>query len=261
MKVVILCGGQGTRIRDVSENQMPKPMVPIGNRPILWHIMKLYATHGYQDFVLCLGHLGWSIKEFFLNYDSMINDFTIELGRDARDAIEMPHSESGWRITLADTGEATETGGRVKKASKYLDGDEFHLTYGDGVSDINIAELVKFHRSHGKLATITGVRPSGRFGELGLDGGRIVSFKEKPIGTGGFINGGFMVLQREFIERYLRGDEATLNLEREPFQKAAAEGQMMMYAHDGFWQCMDTYRDWKLLNDLWKGGNAPWKQW
>lgn len=261
MKVVILCGGQGTRIREVSDNHIPKPMVPVGNRPILWHIMKIYGSYGLKDFVLCLGHLGWTIKEFFINYDTMTNDFTIELGRNLKIEHQNRNPEEGWRISLVDTGERTETGARVRRVAHHLDEEDFMLTYGDGVSDVDLAELLKFHRSHGKMLTLTGVVPPGRFGEMAIESQRITAFREKPRSTGGYINGGFMVIRRAFIDRYLSDDDNSLNLERVPFQRAAADGEMMMFPHDGFWQCMDNYRDWTLLNELWNSGNAPWKRW
>lgn len=260
MKTVILCGGQGTRIRDVSAD-VPKPMLPIGGRPILWHIMKSYAAAGHTDFVLCLGYKAHAIKEFFLNYEAFTNDLTITLGSPQRVDYHSDHDESGWRITLADTGLDTMTGGRVSRIRRYIgDNERFLLTYGDGVSDIDIAALLDFHKSHGKLMTVTGVRPPGRFGEIDTDGaGKVVEFNEKPQATGGRISGGFFVCDRGVFD-YL-DDAEDLVLEQGPMRRLAADGQMMLYEHDGFWQCMDTYRDYKLLNGLWDDGTAPWRQW
>jgi len=260
MKTIILCGGQGTRIRDVAEN-IPKPMIPIGGRPVLWHIMKGYAQAGHNEFVLCLGHRGEAIKEFFLDYRARIGDFTITLGDERRIAYHGDGDESGWRVTLADTGLATMTGARVKRIEKYVGDDaNFLLTYGDGVADVNLSALVAFHESHGKIMTVTGVRPPGRFGELEHDGdGRVVEFNEKPQATGGRISGGFLVCRRD-IFGYL-DDREDLVFEQGPMRQLVADGEMMVYGHDGFWQCMDTARDHRLLSDLWQSGNAPWKTW
>lgn len=260
MKSVILCGGQGTRIRDVSSD-VPKPMLPIGAKPILWHIMKGYAVAGHTDFVLCLGYKGHTIKEFFLNYQAFMSDFTITLGAEKSIEYHGDRDEAGWRVTLADTGVSTMTGGRVSRIRHHIGDDpRFMLTYGDGVSDIDFEALLTFHRSHGKLMTVTGVRPPGRFGEIETDGtGRVTEFNEKPQATGGRISGGFFVCERGVFD-YLSDDEG-LVLEVEPMNRLAADGQMMLYAHDGFWQCMDTYRDFKLLNGLWEADAAPWKTW
>jgi glucose-1-phosphate cytidylyltransferase len=259
MKVVILCGGQGTRLREVTEVR-PKPMVEIGGRPILWHIMKLYARYGLRDFVLCLGYRGQVIKDFFLNYEEHLSDLTVRLGRERAVVVHDAHPEDGWTVTLADTGETALTGARVRRVRRYLDGGPFCLTYGDGLGDVDLAGLLEFHRSHGKLATVTSVRPPGRFGELRLDGRRVAEFSEKPQTTEGYINGGFFVLEREVVERYM-DDRDDLVLEREPLQRLAADGQLMAWPHEGFWHPMDTYRDLKLLEDLWAGGRAPWKVW
>lgn len=261
MQVVILCGGQGTRIRDVSENVIPKPMVPVGDRPIVWHIMKMYAVHGYTDFVLCLGTLGWKLKEYFLNRQAMESDLTVTLGRKARVEYHDEHPEEGWRVTLVDTGSDTGTGGRVKKAASKITGDRFMLTYGDGLSDVDLGELERFHVEHGRLLTLTGVFPPGRFGELSHDGGWVTSMREKPMASDRYINGGFMVMERAFIDKYLAGADDSTMLERAPFVAAAEGGDMMMYRHQGFWQCMDTPRDWELLNRLWKSGEAAWRTW
>jgi glucose-1-phosphate cytidylyltransferase len=259
MKVVILCGGQGTRLREETDVR-PKPMVEIGGRPILWHIMKLYANHGLNDFVLCLGYKGHVIKDFFVNYEARMNDCTVRLGRSPGVEFHNGHGEEGWTVTLAETGEAAQTGARVHRSARYLNREPFCLTYGDGLGNVNIAELIQFHRSHGKIGTVTGVRPPGRFGELEIRDRQVTSFAEKPQVTTGFINGGFFVFEPEFVERYLE-DREDLTLESEPLQRLAADGELMVWEHDGFWQPMDTFREWKLLEDLWQSGQAPWKIW
>jgi glucose-1-phosphate cytidylyltransferase len=260
MKVVIFCGGMGTRIRDASEN-LPKPLLPIGGRPILWHIMKGYAHHGFNDFVLCLGYKGWLIKEFFLNYARMSSDLRVTLGtKGATEFLGSPLSED-WRIVLADTGEATMTGGRLSAVRSYAEDDALIMcTYGDGVADIDVGKLVAFHKNHGKVATITAVRPPGRFGELMIDSGMVAEFDEKPQATGGFINGGFFVFDARRIWDYIPSGSETV-LEREPMRRLAREGQLAAYEHAGFWQPMDTLREYNLLNDLWSAGHAPWKVW
>ena len=260
MKAVILCGGQGTRIRDANE-LLPKPMLPIGGKPMLWHIMKLYAGYGVKDFVLCLGYKGWVIKEFFLNYRAMMADITVHLNHHAAVDFIGSHDEEDWRITLAETGEHTQTGGRVSAIRRYVEKDDvFCLTYGDGIADIDIGSLLAFHRSHSKIATITAVRPPGRFGELRLEGPMVQQFNEKPQTSQGFINGGFMVLDSERIWEYLGHDSQDI-LEREPLQRLVADGQLSAFEHTGFWQPMDTLREYTLLNDLWATGKAPWKKW
>ncbi len=260
IKAVILCGGQGTRIRDVSE-AVPKPMLPIGGRPILWHIMKSYARHGIKDFVLCLGYKGWSIKEFFLNYRAMTADITLELGERGAAHFHDTTPEDGWRITLAETGESAQTGARVWNARRYLEGtDRFCLTYGDGVADIDITNLLAQHKASGVVGMLSGVRPAGRFGEIDCDAGLVKHFHEKPNTTGGYINGGYMVFDTTKALSFFRsGDD--LNLEQEVMPKMVQDGQLAVYQHDGFWQCMDTLREFNLLNDLWKSGKAPWKTW
>ena len=258
IETLILCGGMGTRLREETEYR-PKPMVEIGGRPILWHIMKGYASSGFTDFVICLGYKGEQIKEYFLNYEAMNNDFTVELGRPHPVTYYDSHCESGWRVTLADTGIETMTGARIKRASRYLTGDRFMVTYGDGVSDVDIRALLAFHRQAGTLATVTGVHPSSRFGELLVDGGRVAQFSEKPQTHEGLINGGFFVFERAFLE-YL-SDEAACVLEGEPIERAATEGQLAVFQHRGFWQCMDTFRDYQQLNQLWSTGEARWKRW
>jgi len=259
MKVVILCGGQGTRLREETEVR-PKPMIEIGGRPVLWHIMKLYAHHGLKDFVLCLGYKGYQIKDFFLNYEARMKDFTVRLGNRPSVEFHNGHSEEGWTVTLAETGETAMTGARLQRAGRYLKRGPFCLSYGDGLGDVDISELIRFHRSHGKLGTVTGVRPPGRFGELQVQDAAVRTFAEKPQVTEGYINGGFFVFEPEFLDRYL-SDRDDLTLELEPLQRLAADGELMMYRHKSFWQPMDTYREWKLLENLWNQGRAPWKVW
>jgi glucose-1-phosphate cytidylyltransferase len=259
MKVIILCGGQGTRLREETEVR-PKPMVEVGGRPILWHIMKLYAYFGLKEFVLCLGYKGYIIKDFFLNYEARMNDFTIRLGRTRGLEFNNDHPEDGWRVTLAETGETSQTGARIRRVKKYLDDGPFCMTYGDGVANVDLAGLLEFHRSHGKLATVTGMHPGGRFGELKVAGQQVRVFAEKPQMTEGYVSGGFFVFEREFIDRYLN-DRDDLTLEREPLHRVAEDGELMMFRHEGFWQPMDTFREWKILEDLWRAGNAPWKVW
>ena len=237
MKVVILCGGQGTRLREKT-GVMPKPMVDIGSRPILWHIMKIYAHYGLKDFVLCLGYKGEVIREYFSNFDV----------------------EPDWTVSMVDTGDQAQTGARVFRVREHLGGEPFCLTYGDGLGSIDIGASLDFHKKHGKLATVTGVRPPARFGELELDGDQVVAFAEKPQVHESFINGGFFVIEPEFIERYLSDDDE-LVLEREPLQQVAADGELMMFAHTDFWLPMDTYREWKMLEEMWDGGTAEWKVW
>ena len=258
MKAVILCGGKGTRIRDAGEN-LPKPMLPLGGRPIVWHIMKSYAQHGVTDFVLCLGYRGWVIKEFFLNYRAMTADVTVAL---AHGDVKMERRDAeDWNVTLAETGEETMTAGRIAAVRRYVEGDDlFCLTYGDGVSDVDISKLVTFHRSHGKVATVTAVRPPGRFGEMRMERGVVREFNEKPQATEGFINGGFLVCDAKRLWPYL-GEDPLMPFERAPMQRLAADGQLAAFEHRGFWQPMDTYREFALLNDLWASGKAPWKTW
>lgn len=259
--VMILCGGMGTRLREETEVR-PKPMVEIGGRPILWHIMKLYASAGFKEFVLCLGYKGHVIKEYFLNYHTYHTDVTVELGRPEAVQYHNSHPEEDWRVTLVETGDAAQTGARVAKAGRYLGRSEtFCLTYGDGLGNVNLPALIDFHRKHGKIGTVTGVRPPGRFGELRVDtGGQALEFSEKPQVTEGVINGGFFVFQQEFLQRYLdKSDE--LVLENQPLQQLARDGELMVYLHEGFWQPMDTYRELKLLDQLWNSGSAPWKVW
>ena len=258
-KVVILCGGQGTRIRDVSET-LPKPMLPIGGRPVVWHIMKMYAAYGYRDFVLCLGYKGWVIKEFFLNYEAMTRDITVRLGETKGVTVHGVQPDEQWNVTLAETGESTATGGRVQAIRKYVEDDElFLLTYGDGVANVDLAKLMELHRQSNPIVTVTAVRPPGRFGELGIDNGRVYEFNEKPQASGGFINGGFFVCDAKRIWDYIPGPDAALEIE--PMRNLAADKQLVAYLHTGFWQPMDTLREYTLLNDLWAAGEAPWKTW
>ncbi|MBI3021778.1 MAG: glucose-1-phosphate cytidylyltransferase [Candidatus Omnitrophica bacterium] len=258
MKVVILCGGLGTRLREETEYR-PKPMVPIGGRPILWHIMNRYAAYGFHEFILCLGYKGEMIKDYFLRYRTHTSDFTLKLGLDGEAAVEYhsPSREREWSVTFVDTGERAMTGARIKRIERFIDGETFLLTYGDGLADINLSALLAFHRRHGRIATVTGVHPgSSRFGELALDGDRIVQFVEKPEAHDGYISGGFFVFQREFF-RYVSEDDDCV-LERKPLQQLTKDGQLMAYRHHGYWQCMDTYRDYQQLNEVWERGQAPW---
>jgi glucose-1-phosphate cytidylyltransferase len=257
MKTVILCGGQGTRLREETEFR-PKAMLEIGGRPILWHIMKIYARFGYEDFVLCLGYRGNMIKEYFLNYEAMNSDLTICLGRKDEVLFHGAHGERDFRVTLADTGLQTSTGGRLTRIARYLDADSFMVTYGDGVADIDIQKLLAFHKAHGRLATLTTVRPYSRYGILQLDGDdQVLQFAEKPQ-VDGWVNAGFFVFERRVLE-YMSGDDCVL--ETDALYKLAREGELMAYRHDGFFYAMDTYREYRFLNDLWERGEARWRIW
>jgi glucose-1-phosphate cytidylyltransferase len=260
MKVVILCGGRGTRLREETEFR-PKPMVPIGRLPILWHIMKIYASQGHKEFILCLGYKGEMIKDFFRNYLWMMSDVTFELGRNAKARFHTRHDEEDWTVTLADTGENTMTAGRIKRIEPYLGPDEeFFLTYGDGVGNVDVNATLAFHRQHGKTLTLTAVHPPGRFGELELDPGDLVSqFTEKPQVEAGWINGGFFVASRRVFGHLADADD--IMFEQEPMRAIAAEKQLMAHRHNGFWQPMDTFQEFTLLNRLWNEGKAPWKNW
>lgn len=258
IKVVILCGGLGTRLREETEFR-PKPMVEIGGKPILWHIMKIYAHYGFKDFVLCLGYKGEMIKEYFYNYEVFNNDFTIALGKNKQIEIHSNHDESDWKVTLADTGANALKGARLKKIEKYIDSDNFMMTYGDGVSNINIRGLVEFHRSHGKIATISGVNPTGRFGKLKMEGERVVKFFEKPEENDDYVNGGFCVFNRKIFDYLNVYDDC--DLEYGPLEQIATEGEMMVHRHDQFWSCMDTLRDAEYLNKVWAENRAEWKIW
>jgi glucose-1-phosphate cytidylyltransferase len=255
MKVVILAGGFGTRLAEMTE-AIPKPMVPVGGYPILWHIMNIYAAAGHSDFVIALGYKASLIKEYFLHYYSLNSDFTVDLA--SGDHVYHSAPKLDWRVTLVDTGLDTMTGGRVRRLREHIGNEPFFLTYGDGVSDINLNALIKFHRTHGKIATVTAVHPAARFGELALDGDAVLSFKEKPQIGQGWINGGFFVLQPEFLDLI---DNDSSVLEREPLERVAESGQLVAYRHEGFWQCMDTVRDRSYLEELWSTGRAPWKLW
>lgn len=264
MKAVILCGGQGTRIRDVADD-IPKPMIRIGERPILWHIMRLYAAARITDFVLCLGYKSWSIKEYFLNFHAQVADLTICPGRPGEIDFCSDFPERDWRIELVETGLAAQTGARLWRVRDRVCADEaFCLTYGDGVADIDIGEIVAFHRRHGRIGTVTGVRPPGRFGVMTVDrqaaegDARVSTFAEKPQAGEGLINGGFFVFDARIFE-YL-DDEPGLIFEAEPLRRLAQDGQLMLYRLEGFWQPMDTYREFRLLNELWDSGDAPWQR-
>jgi glucose-1-phosphate cytidylyltransferase len=261
VKVFILCGGLGTRLRQETEFR-PKPMVEIGGRPILWHIMKIYASHGMTDFVLCLGYKANMIKDYFLNYEAMGSDLTVELGRANTVRYHgAGHSESGWKVTLAFTGEQAGTGARIKRAARYLgpEPETFAATYGDGVSDVNLRKALEFHRSQRKLATVTGVRPPSRFGDIQSEGGRVTSFNEKAQSGQGMINGGFFFFEPGFL-KYI-GDDEDCALEGQPLDTCVRDGQLGVYEHAGYWQCMDTFRELEMLERQWTSGNAPWKTW
>ena len=259
MKVVILCGGKGTRLREETEYR-PKPMVPIGDRPILWHIMKTYASHGHTEFILCLGYKGDSIKQWFRNYQWMVSDVTMRLGEPESVQFHRRAEQEPWTVTLADTGEDTMTGGRIRRIEKYLgDEEEFLLTYGDGVGDIDIGASVAHHRAVGKTLTLTGVRPPGRFGELQVKDGMVTTFFEKPQVTAGRINGGYFVANRGLF-RYL-DDSPDLVFEQEPLSALSRDGELSCFPHDGFWQPMDTYQEYLLLNRMWDERRAPWRVW
>jgi len=257
VKVVILCGGLGTRLREETEFR-PKPLVEVGGRPILWHIMKLYAHYGFHDFVLCLGYRGDMIKDYFLNYEAMNNDFTVVLGKPNEITYHGTHEEQEFRVTLADTGLETMTGGRLRRVQKYIDTDTFMVTYGDGVSNVNVPELLAYHRSHGKTATVTTVRPVSRFGvvDVGRDGA-VERFAEKPR-VEGWVSAGYFVFERE-VFGYL-GDD-TCVLEHDPMQRLTQNAQLRAYQHDGFFYAMDTFREYQALNQMWSSGQAPWKVW
>ncbi len=254
MKVVILAGGKGTRFVDYPE-KVPKPLALIGNRPILWHIMRTYAHYGFKDFIICLGYKGDLIKKYFIDYQTWKNkDVSINTGSNTMTLCES-NTEENWNITLVDTGVDTPTGGRVKKAAKYIDGADFFLTYGDGVSDLNITELLAFHHGHGKVGTLTAVNPESQFGIVELDDNSLVKeFKEKPK-LNKWINGGFFVFKKEFLNILTEDDI----LEKKPLEMLTVQKQLVAYKHQGFWRCMDTFKDYQVLNDLWKENNAPWK--
>ena len=258
MQVVILCGGQGTRIRDVADD-VPKPMIPIGGQPILWHIMKGYASHGFNQFILCLGYKSWVIKRYFLDFHLAGADFSLSLGTPNQVHIHSPAPSEDWQVTLVETGLDAMTGCRIKRIEKYITGENFLVTYGDGVADVDLRKLVDFHLRHGKLGTVTAVRLPGRFGEIELDGPQVVEFSEKPVVSKGRINGGFFVFHRRLFERLQ--DDPALVFEHDPLMQLARDGELMAYLHNGFWQAMDNSREYKYLNDLWAEGEAPWNTW
>lgn len=253
MKVILLAGGFGTRLSEYTET-IPKPMVSIGGRPIVWHIMRTYARFGHKDFYLALGYRAEVIKEYFLNYSPLNADFTVELATGAVTPLQT--DDADWRVTLVDAGVETMTGGRVKRLQRFIGNETFMLTYGDGLADIDLERLLAFHRSHGKLVTVTAVHPDARFGELQINGDRVDTFLEKPQTTQDWVNGGFFVIEPGFFD--LIADDATI-LEREPLEQAARMGELMAYRHEGFWQCMDTKRDRDFLESLWASGTAPWQ--
>ncbi|ACO04300.1 MAG TPA: glucose-1-phosphate cytidylyltransferase [Persephonella sp.] len=255
MKVVILAGGFGTRLSEETDIK-PKPMVEIGGKPILWHIMKIYSSYGFNDFVVCLGYKGYVIKEYFANYFLHMSDVTIDLKNNQIEVHDV--KAEPWKVTLVDTGLNTMTGGRIKRIKNYIGNETFMLTYGDGVGNINIKELLEFHKKHGRYATLTAVQPSGRFGALDLEDVQVKAFKEKPKGDGAWINGGFFVLEPQIFD-YIEGDETIW--ERDPLENLAKDGQLMAYKHTGFWKPMDTLRDKRELESLWQSGNPPWKVW
>jgi glucose-1-phosphate cytidylyltransferase len=256
MKAVLLAGGLGTRISEETHVK-PKPMIEIGGRPILWHIMKLYSAHGIHDFVICCGYKGYIIKEYFANYFLHMSDVTFDMEKNEMQVHQ--RKAEPWRVTLVDTGEDTLTGGRLKRAAEYVrEEDAFCFTYGDGLSDVGIATLIAFHRAHGRKATVTAVQPPGRYGALSTDKQRVLGFTEKPKGDGGWINGGFFVLSPSCLD-YIAGDQSSW--EGEPLARLAAEDELMAFEHGGFWQPMDTLRDKNHLEDLWQSGHAPWKKW
>lgn len=258
MKAVLLAGGLGTRMREETEFR-PKPMVEIGGKPVLWHLMKVFAANGITDFVICTGYKGEQIKEYFLNYAAHNNDFTIRLGQRSDLVFHDDHLESEWTVTVADTGAATLTGGRVERIERYVAGERFMVTYGDGLADIDLGALLDFHTGHGRKATITTVRPLSRFGLVDVDATeRVTRFREKPQ-MEDWVSAGFFVFEPEVFD-YLR-DSDDVMLEHEPLARLAAEGQLSAYRHDGFWQPMDTYRESQLLNEMWETGQAPWKVW
>ncbi len=256
MKVAILAGGLGTRLSEETTIK-PKPMVEIGGKPILWHIMNIYAAYGFTEFVIALGYKGEIIKDYFLNYRFRSRSLTVDL-RSGETILHNSNMEENWNVHMIDTGMETQTGGRIKQVAQYIGNEPFMLTYGDGVSNINISQLLQFHRTHGRLATLTAVRPPARFGQMILDGDRVTQFEEKPQIGEGWINGGFFVLQPE-ISRYIKDDQTLW--EHEPLEQLAIEGQLGAYRHDDFWYCMDTLRDVNLLDKFWRDGNAPWKIW
>jgi len=259
--VVILCGGMGTRLREASE-KLPKPLVDIGGRPILWHVMKTYRAHGFRRFVLCLGYKSDQIKRYFLDYREHASDFTLHPGDD-RPAYHSSGALEDWEVTFVETGLQTGTGARVRRVAEHLDADDFMLTYGDGIGDVDITALLRTHREHGRIGTVTGVHPASRYGEMRVDdeGSAVVAeFNEKPTLATGWVSGGFFAFRREFVDKYL-DDDPDLFLEHSPLQQLARDGELGLHRHEGFWMGMDTFRDWTELNGLWDRGAARWKVW
>lgn len=258
LPVVILCGGASSRMRGSGGDDRPKPLVRVGDQPVLWHIMKTYARFGHTDFVLALGYRGDMIKRYFLDYLPMSRDFTLSLGGAREVTYHARNDEDAWRVTLADTGVDTLKGTRIARVQRYVSGPRFFATYGDGVGDIDLDALLAFHRAHGRLATVTGVRPFSQFGLMDIEGDRVIGFQEKPQ-VAGYVNGGFFVFERGVFD-YLPIDR-NVDLEKEPLEQLARDGQLMVYRHDGFWRAMDTLKDAEVLDDMWKSGRAPWKVW
>ena len=259
--VVILCGGMGTRLREASE-KLPKPLVDIGGKPILWHVMKTYEAHGFRRFILCLGYKSELIKRYFLDMREQVNDFTLNLTGDHTPVFHEQSHDEGWEVTFAETGLLTGTGGRIRRIRKYIDTDLFALTYGDGIGNVDLQAELRHHVEQGRLATVTGVHPTSRFGEIHVDESenRVVEFNEKPTLATGWVSGGFFLFQREFVDKYL-DDDPELLLEKAPLQRVARDGQLSIFPHEGFWAGMDTFRDWTDLNRRWDEGDAPWKVW
>lgn len=260
--VVILCGGMGTRLREASE-RLPKPLVEVGGRPIVWHVMKTYSEHGFRRFVLALGYKSELIKKYFLDYRHLVADFTLRLGGDGRPEVHGGSAAEDWEITFVETGLRTGTAARLQRVGRYLDGPRFALTYGDGVADVDLTALVKHHEHAGLIGTLTGVHPAGRYGELRVEGTTVTEFAEKPA-SAGWVNGGFFLFERAFLDRYVGevgDDDVDLMLESTPLQRLARDGQLSVFEHEGFWMGMDTFRDWTELNGLWDSGRAPWKIW
>ena len=260
MSVVILCGGQGTRIREASES-LPKPLIDVGGRPILWHIMKTYSLYGFRHFILCLGYKGWEIKRYFLQYRENVSDFSMRLSSEYAVDFHNGPGDEKWEITFAETGLNTGTGARLRRVRPYLRGDTFLMTYGDGVGSVDVGALLEFHRRQGRLATVTAVHPTSRYGELAVDEATrsVLEFNEKPTVVTGWVNAGYFVFQREVADDYL-DDDPDLFIEHRPLQQLARDGQLSMYPHEGFWMGMDTYRDYMLLNQLWDAGDPPWQR-
>ena len=258
MPVVILCGGMGTRLREETE-RLPKPLVEIGERPILWHIMKTYSHHGLGRFVLCLGYKSWQIKEFFLRYREYVSDFTLDMNGDHNPRFHESDGHENWSVTCVETGLHTATGARLKLVRDQVDTDTFMFTYGDGIGEVDVSALLEFHYEHGRIGTVTGVHPTSRYGEMKVDSDRVVEFNEKPTMPAGYVSGGFFVFQREFFD-YL-DDDPQLFFEHAPLRNLARDGELAVFPHEGFWMGMDTYRELTELNRLWATGEAPWKVW